>query len=381
MRYKYNILISTANYGEGHKQAARALQQAFGQYKDTFDVDVLDFANMVHPVFSSVTQYCYEQSVKKAPKLYGLLYKQTERFTPTSRFHRRVSMLGVEKMKAYLRDKQPDAIVNTFPFPAGSASLLKEHGLLDVPTTTVITDHALHPQWIHKRTDFYFVGSERVKRGLINYGIPAENVQITGIPIRQGFHETYDRQALKQKYDLDERPTVLVMGGWHGVFNAALCEWLVKASDRVQVIFVCGRDQKLQHKLWPLQVNYADRVRVFGFVNNIPELMAVSDFIMTKAGGLTTSEALAMGLPMLLFRPIPGQEEENARYLIGEGAAYIARNQQQLMRTYSMLCNSPETLASMKKNVERIKPFNCSDKIIRSTLKLIHAREKAAVPF
>lgn len=367
---KPNILILSAGYGEGHHQAAAALAQVFKEHRDPIRVDVVDYMEMVHPLMNSVTRYGYKNSVKYAPRLYGLFYKHTNKIRSGSNLQQLVRQIGTRKLLKYIRSTEPSAVVNTFPLSAGALSWLKKQGQTNVLAATVITDYTVHSQWVHSFTDHYFVGSEHVKESLLDRGVAADRIEVTGIPIRQSFHQFYNRQHLKQTYGLDDRPTALIMGGWHGVFSAHLCEQLALKRE-VQLLFVCGGDRQLFHRILPLQMRFPDRVRVFGYVSNIPELMTVSDFVLTKAGGLTTSEALSMGLPMLLYRPIPGQEEQNAQYLIDEGAACLARDPQQLLTQFERLCRNHQQLAGMKQQADRFKVSSASSAISERMLQLI----------
>lgn len=366
-----NILVLTAGYGEGHRQAAHAVAQELRERRNPVRVNVVDFMEMVHPMINTISRYGYKKSVKRTPKLYSIFYRQTNKIKPKSILHQLVRRLGAEKLHSYIKSTKPLAVLNTFPLSAGTISWLKEEGRIDVMSTTVITDYTVHSQWVHRHTDRYFVGADHVKDILLDKGIPEDHIETTGIPIRPSFYRRYDRGRLKQAFGLDERPTALVMGGWHGVFDAKTCEALTYLETEAQLLFVCGGDRKLFRRLLPLQMTYPDRVRVFGYVSDIPELMAVSDFIMTKAGGLTTTEALSMGLPMLLYRPIPGQEEQNAQFLIEGGAAVRAHNKMELMDQFVHLCDNRQQLTRMKKGADGLVPKNAAAAISQTLLNLI----------
>nr|NNM90482.1 hypothetical protein [Bacilli bacterium] len=327
------VLILSASYGEGHQQAALAVQDALIGENPDVEVKIIDYMRMVHPIINSVARYCYLKSVRFAPALYGLFYKGTSRISPESLLQRRLNHLGYDDLAEFLDDYKPDVVLSTFPTPAGVMSLLKKRNLTTVPDATVITDHAIHSQWIHPYTDRYFVGSERVKKGLILRGIAEDRIQITGIPIRTNFLASMDRKTIRLKFGLDESmPTLLMMAGSSGNMGdaAQICELLFNSSTKMQVLVVCGRNEKLHKEIKAIATHTTNPVWVFGFTREVHELMAVSDLIITKAGGLTVSEALAMELPMLLYRPIPGQETQNASYLVRSRVAVFARNRNQV---------------------------------------------------
>lgn len=164
------LLVLSASYGEGHQQAANAVRDALAVTSPNTDVQIMDYMRCVHPVLDTVAKYCYLKSVQFAPALYGLFYKGTSQIPPTSLIQRQLNSLGLSDLADTLNSYQPDVVLSTFPTPAGVVSYLKQQGRTSVPLATIITDHAVHSQWIHPRTDMYFVGSQYVRQGLIARG-------------------------------------------------------------------------------------------------------------------------------------------------------------------------------------------------------------------
>ncbi|GIM45302.1 hypothetical protein DNHGIG_08510 [Collibacillus ludicampi] len=365
------VLILSASYGEGHQQAARAIQEALLSQNHCLDVRVIDYLQMVHPRLNSITRYCYIQSVKFVPSLYGILYHGSRNMKPSSKLSKRLNQLGSDELEKYLNQYEPDIVISTFPTPAGVMSALKERGVTNVPAATVITDHAIHNQWIHPYTDMYFVGSHHVRKELINRGVPESKLSVTGIPIRGIFNQPVDREALQSKYQIKpELPTVLVMGGAYGVLHDIpnICEDLFTFPRRVQVLVVCGHNEKLYMQIKEISKKATNPVQVFGYVQDIHELMAISDLVITKAGGLTISESLAMELPMLLYRPIPGQEQQNAKFLVKSRVAVLAETRKSVSKYLKMLLiERPEILLNMRKNSQKIKKPNAAEEIAQIT--------------
>ncbi len=363
------VLILSASYGEGHQQAALAVREALLEDDPALDVNIVDYLKMVHPMLNSVARYCYLNSVRFVPALYGLFYKGTSRISPSSLLQRRLNHLGFDELAEFLMDYKPDVVLSTFPTPAGVMSFLKERGLTSVPATTIITDHAIHSQWIHPFTDHYFVGSEHVKFGLIGRGIPEDRISITGIPIRPAFLTPANKAAIRAKLGLEtDFPTVLVMGGAYGVLSdiIQICESLFQSNTRAQLIVVCGRNKRLRHQIEQLSLDAKNPVWVFGFTREVHELMAVSDLIITKAGGLTISEALAMELPMLLYRPIPGQETQNAAFLIKSRVAVLARSRKHVIEyTERLLRDGGSRLKKMRANTNTIRKTTAAHDIAK----------------
>ena len=358
MHHLHKVLILSASYGEGHQQAALAVKDALLQNDICSDVRVIDYMKVVHPILNSVARYCYLKSVRFVPSLYGMFYRRTSLIPPSSMLQRRLNQLGIDELREILDTYKPTAVVSTFPTPAGVLSVLKEQGATAVPSTTVITDHAVHSQWIHPRTDLYFVGSERVKRGLLRRGIPNNKIAVTGIPIRSAFSELVDQAAVRQEYGLSATlPTLLIMGGAYGVLGdfAQICEELFQFPKQIQILVVCGRNEKLLAHMEAAAKLSVNTVKVFGFVPNVHHLMRVSNVILTKAGGLTISESLATELPMLLYKPIPGQEEQNARFLVRSHVALLAKTKPQIYAHLErMLIHEPDLLKDMSVNTRLI---------------------------
>jgi len=374
------LLILSASYGEGHQQAALAVRDALMDENPDLDLQIVDYLEMVHPMLNSVARYCYMKSVRFAPALYGLFYKGTSRIAPSSLIQRRLNHLGYEDLADYLSAYKPDVILSTFPTPAGVVSLLKERGLIDIPAATVITDHAIHSQWIHHYTDHYFVGSEHVKRGLMIRGVDERRISVTGIPVRPAFLAANNRAEVRTKLGLeDDYPTLLIMGGAYGVLGdiVQICEELFQSDRRAQLIVVCGRNEKLRQTIEQLSKDAKNPVWVFGFTREVHELMAVSDLIVTKAGGLTISEALAMELPMLLYRPIPGQETQNATFLVKSRVAVLARTRRQVLGHIDRLLRDDGTrLRRMRVNTNTIRKVTAARDIAR---KLAEIESEATV--
>jgi len=368
------LLVLSASYGDGHQKAANAVRESMGQLSPDTDVEIIDYMKVVHPVLDSVAKYCYLKSVQFAPALYGWFYKGTSQIQPSSLLQRQLNSLGIDDLADILNDYRPDCVLATFPTPAGVVSYLKQQGRTDVPLATVITDHAVHSQWIHPLTDVYFVGSNHVRKGLIARGISGDTIQVTGIPIRPEFLQPLDRQSLQRKHGLNPLlPTVLMMGGAYGVMGdiQQICEELFQYPRPLQVIVVTGRNERLKSHIEVLVQDAIHPVFVHGFVSEIHELMAISDVMLTKAGGLTVSEALAIPLPMLLYRPIPGQEVQNTKYLTHMGAATYARNRKEVIaELQDLLFDNPERRFAMARRAQDVCKLHAGDEIATGLLQL-----------
>ncbi|MBP3963265.1 MGDG synthase family glycosyltransferase [Paenibacillus lignilyticus] len=358
------ILILTGDYGSGHIQAAHALRRALAALHPEIKAEIMDYMAEAHPRVHPISKYVYLNGVQTFPKTYGYFYGKTRhhnRLTSSLKF---MQALGLGKFLTMLQTIKPSVVVSTFPLAAGAMSFMKDNGLYEVPTVTVITDFTDHSYWLYPETDYYVVGSIEVAHSLSRVGVEPERISVTGIPIRPEYNGAYDKTAILTEIGLDpERPTVLVMGGGNGLMGQeigeALCLSLARKELHAQMIFVCGHNDKLRLHLTRLKFAHKLPIVVTGFTDRVPELMAASDLLLTKSGGLTSSEALAVGLPMLIYKPLPGQEIDNANFLRNSGAAIHIEDEADLLSTMRMLLKSPARLDMMRRQAKKVsKPYS-----------------------
>lgn len=318
------LLILSGSFGDGHMQAAKAILEASALYKPGIEVKVVDFMELVHPRMHAIERYCFLQWMKHFPSSYGYLYQKTRTDSMLTFFLKHIRATSQQRLLRLLHEEQPTMVVSTFPPASAAISLLKEKGKTDLPTTTIITDHSDHSYWIQPSTDLYLVGSEGVRAALQRKGIADHKIAVTGIPVRLSYSQQDNRERLREKLGLaPDRFVVLVMGGGSGIFDKSFIEQLQADNfpSHLQFIIVCGRNVKLLYRLHKA-LGDKGNVMLTGFLDEIHEWMAAADVLITKPGGLTTSEAMALQLPMLLLEPRLGQEKDNADYLIQAGVAY-----------------------------------------------------------
>jgi processive 1,2-diacylglycerol beta-glucosyltransferase len=351
------ILILYSNYGDGHLQAAKAIRDSFCQKQPDMEVILVDFMELTRPYIHPLSRFLYLQGVQRLPSAYGYLYDKTRSFNHLSSFLKKFNRIGMGRLLKLLQTLRPSAVVSTFPAASGAMSILRSYGLTDTPVTTVITDHTDHSYWVYPYTNQYIVGSEFVRQGLLNYHISEDQITVTGIPIRLEFSNVYNRSEIARKHGLDSKlPTLLLMGGGGGFIcgSPALVKALEAIPMRIQLIFVCGHNDKLQEKLREKLAFSKHLIHITGYIDHVHELMSFSDMMISKPGGLTISEALAMELPMIIFNPLPGQEEDNTKFLLKAGAAFLAESVQGLTEIIGEGLQHPELLASVRKKTRTI---------------------------
>ncbi|MFA4884579.1 MAG: glycosyltransferase [Desulfotomaculaceae bacterium] len=308
-------------------RTAEAVKKAALSLSPGAEVVILDTFRYASPFLEKLVLGTYMEMLKMSPVLYGYLYRQAERGQPLSgrgktEFNRILNILAAPRLVKYINDFKPELIVCTHPFPLGIASYLKKRGTFKGPVFAVITDYTIHSFWIFLEVDYYIVGSEKLVDQCMDYGIAPEQVCPTGIPINPDFGIRHDKNRLKEQMGLEpELPTILLMGGGLGMGPlASSLKALGDSKDCYQLICVAGSNNALQEELNKVAQSLSCRVKVYGFVENIHQLMAASDFMVGKAGGLTCAEAMAQGLPIFIIDPLPGQEERNTEFITAAGA-------------------------------------------------------------
>lgn len=324
------ILVLHASAGAGHTQAAMGVADALGAQEPSLEVIVADTLQFSTTMFRRGYVASYNSMVRRAPGLWGFLYARTanrriDRITTPPRLT--FDKLSVRRMKDFLKRERPDAVVSTHFLPLALLSDLRMNhpDQFPWPLYCVITDFTAHPFWVVEGIHRYFVSSDNVVDELAEQDVPREKVVVTGIPVNPRFALRGNQAEARARVGLHtDRPTVLVMGGGVGMGRLGeVVERVLNAGPEYQCIAVCGRNARLRRSL---QARYEDaeerdgRIAIRGFVKDVDRLMDAALLVISKAGGLTSSETLAKGLPMLILDPIPGQEEHNCNFLERVGA-------------------------------------------------------------
>lgn len=360
------VLILSAGYGDGHVQVSRALQKKFFD-QGVQNVRITDLFHEAHPLFNAITRYLYIKSFTVAPSLYGWCYYRTQQMRHDTVLSKWFNSFGLGKLREIIKAAKPDIVINTFPMLV--MPVFREITGTIIPTFTVITDFVLHQRWIHSEIDKYYVATEDLKKKMVEMGVPPERIQVSGIPLRDAFEKPLNTVSVQQKYALDpSKKTVLVMAGAYGVLQnlKEVCRTLL-SHDHLQILLVCGKNDKLKQEMDNCFARDSN-VHVFGFVENVHELMGIASCIVTKAGGITLSEALHCNLPTLLFQPAPGQEKENADYLAEKGAAIITHRSDELAEQIQQLLSDEQRLFAMREIIGSLRQPDASGTVVYDVL-------------
>ena len=322
---------------------------------------------------NTVAKNLYMELIKHTPKLWGRLYDKTAKLQPKSLMQRLLNQMGRTNFLKYIQEFEPDLIVCTYPTVSSILAQLRLEQILHVPVITVITDYAVHSLWVHPGVDRYMVACEEVKVSLMSWGIEAQRVHVTGIPVSPKFEREMDRGHILSKLGLNpDLPIFLVMGGvYEEDIVKRICKQLSGSRVSVQSIIVCGKNEKLYHLLEEVSVQARNLIVRFGYVHNVEELMEVSDLIITKAGGLTVSEALTKHLPLVIFKPIPGQEVENAHFVQRIGAGQIAGTEEELEQLLNRFLIYPEDIERMQEKAVAALPGRSTEQAVEDLLHLV----------
>ena len=368
------VLVFSAAFGNGHLRAAEAVIEGILLKHPSAKIIHLDFGDFLNQTINTFIKIGYSKMLKYIPKLWGKLYYKTGKIQPRSKSQHFLSQLGRSKFLKYIQEFKPDLIVCTYPTVSSILAQLRLEQLLQVPLITVITDYTVHSHWVHQGVDGYVVACKEVKESLASWGIKAQRIHVTGIPVSLKFEGEMERGHLRTKLGLKSGlPTFLVMGGSYGVLKSAkrICKKLADSLLPVQTIIVCGKNRKLYVSLEDVIAQGRNTMIRLEFVDNVEELMSVSDLIITKAGGLTVSEALTKHLPLVIYKPIPGQEQENAHFVERIGAGFVAGNEQKLTRILNRFIRHPEDIEKIRRKAALALPGHSTERAVEAMLKLV----------
>lgn len=380
MLKQLRVLVFSATFGNGHLRAAEAVIEGIRIKEPSAEIIHLDFGDFLNKRVNSMVKNVYLEMIKRTPKLWGRFYYKTSKVQPRSMMQRFLNQLGRNDFLKYIHVFEPDLIVCTYPTVSSILAELRLEGILHVPLITVITDFTAHSHWVHPGVDRYMVACDEVKEILVSWGINAQRIHVTGIPISPRFEGDLDRQQIIYELGLDpELPIFLVMGGAYGGLKSTkrICKRLADSLVPVQSIIVCGKNAKLYHSLEEVSVRAGNPMVRLGYVHNVEELMAVSKLIITKAGGLTVSEALTKHLPLVIFKPIPGQEDGNAQFVQRIGAGYVAGSEEELELLLNHLLSHPEDIEKMRERAAEALPGRSTERAVEDMLQLaVHLRKR-----
>jgi processive 1,2-diacylglycerol beta-glucosyltransferase len=347
---KQRVLIISTSAGTGHVRAAQALEKAFAADPRVGRVVHEDALNFTNKVFRDVYSTLYMRMVRSTPNVLGWAYRASDEPWKGEALRTRFDRLNTSKLVDFIRDFEPHLVVCTHFMPAGIISHLMEKQKIRTRLAITVTDFDCHAMWLIRRFHRYFVAIDEAKAHLEALGLPPERVTVSGIPIDPVFAQPVNATAARRALGLDpKRTTLLLSAGALGVGPTELIvERLNQLKHPFQCVVVCGKNPEVKARVEKAASAHPKRFHVMGYTDRMHELMHLSDLYIGKPGGLTTSEALACGLPMAVFSPIPGQEERNSDHLLENGAAIRCNELTTLPFKIDRLLADPARLARMR---------------------------------
>src|SRR6202047_166307 len=348
---KKRVLIMSTSAGTGHVRAAEALTKAFKENPYVGEVIHSDALHFTNKLFRDFYSKLYARLVQTAPEFLGWWYKQSDEPWKTDGMRLMLDRLNTGPFVKLIRQFNPHITVCTHFMPAGIISHLIAKNLLDAHLSIVVTDLDFHAMWLSRVFHRYFVAIEETKVHLEELGLPKERITVSGIPIDPEFATPIARVATRCEYGLHPtRPTMLLSAGALGAGPAEfVVERLKNLRSKAQTIVVCGRSPETRDRVLQLVGPNSENFKVFGYTDRMPDLMKISDLFIGKPGGLTTAEALACNLPMVIISPIPGQEERNSDHLLEDGVAVKCNEMTTIPYKIDNLLHDPVRLEAMRR--------------------------------
>ena len=370
------VIVFYAAYGGGHLSAARSIKENIETNYSDIEVKLVDCMEYVNKVVNKVTTKAYAEMAKKAPRTWGKVYWKSQK-GPLAQISTASNKVLSIKLNKLLQDFTPDIIISTHPFATQMCAYLKKLGKLNAKIATVMTDYAPHDQWLVLNTyvDYYFVSHDGMKKQLHEKGIANEKIFATGIPLSNKFLLKYDKAKTLELFGLaPDKKTVLFFGG--GEFGLGktqtfkIFKTFVESNSNLQIVAISGKNPKMKENFQNLvdELGKQDNVKILEYTDKVPELMSISDLVVTKPGGLTTTESLASGLPIVVINPIPGQEEENATYLEDNKVAIWIKKDDNVEQILSDLFSNPDKMQEMKIRARLIAKKNSTKDICKILL-------------
>jgi processive 1,2-diacylglycerol beta-glucosyltransferase len=372
------ILILSASVGAGHVRAAQAIELALRETVPSATVRNLDVLDLTNAAFRRLYAKAYFDLVNKAPHVLGYFYDLLDKPSRSGRYRGDRFRLAIEKLNLrrfirFLRLEPWDLVINTHFLPAEIIAALRKQRKLSLPQVTVTTDFETHRLWVNQPCEHYFTATSEGAEYLQHWGVPAADVSVTGIPIHPVFSKTKDRATCLKRHGLGgDRPIVLQLAGGFGVGPIVkLYQALLSMSRPLEVVVIAGRNEKVRTQLKALPPSPRHRTHILGFTDQIDELMAVTDLVVSKPGGLTTSETLVRGAVMVIVNPIPGQESRNSDFLLENGAAIKVNNLATLAHKVGALLDDPTRLAQLKANAAKLGRPRAAYDVVERSLRLL----------
>lgn len=364
-----SILFISEVFGSGHTKVAEALEQSISLIEPSVQTSIIEPGMILHPVTTSIFLHSYKKIITRYPSLWRMIYHSKEDQPPSRWFQFLIYQLFHRNLDQYVEKFNPNLVICTHPFSSSSISRMKQAGS-PIQLCTVITDFHAHRAYVQQEVDLYMVSDEDVSQQLIDMGISQDKIAITGIPTRYDFWHKSEQIEAQKKLQLNRRPTVLVMGGGFGLGGIKdIAFSLLKWKEKIQILICTGSNEPLRLSLTHNKNFHHPNVKITGFVDDIDVMFDSANLIITKPGGVTCFEALTKGIPMLLYQPVPGHEEQNLNHLVNLELAAKLNHIQELDHWIQTLLEDNDVftnwVAKIQKYQRNINPLAGAKSVVR----------------
>lgn len=367
------VMILYASVGGGHFKAANGINNYINENYPDCKTELIDALKYTNKLVDSIVVNSYVNMARYSPKMWGEIYKFSEKQYSVANFSNAVQKILSKKLFKLFKDEHPDIVISTHPFITEMVASLKKHNKTSCKLCVIMTDYASHKFWEikHEYIDMYFVANNEMKYSLINNGIFESKIHVTGIPVEPAFSREYNKEEIYKEFELSpNKRTFLIFGG--GQFGMSNIKDFFKAilnlNEDIQIVAIAGKGKKTK-KLFEKLAKTSDKtVQILGYTNKIPELMQIADFVVSKPGGLTTTEILVSQVPFIIINPVPGQEEENANFLTNNGAAVRIWDVSKALPFIEQFINDSFRIENMKAMQKHIAKPNSTKDIVEKIL-------------
>jgi processive 1,2-diacylglycerol beta-glucosyltransferase len=366
-------LILAAGVGAGHNQAGSAVEHALAQLPDVDRVLRIDILETTNEAFQKLYDDGYFALVAEAPWVVGWGYDSQDSPFKLAPLVQWWDQLNTTSVVRRIRKYDPDLVICTHFLPARLVALMLARRQLRASLSVVTTDYDFQGLWLTSPFSHFFVARDEAYEHMANLGVPRDRILASGIPVRAGLADPVDAAAVRKRFGLHPRlPIVLISAGASGgSYTLNIVRQVRRSTQRFQAVVVCGHNDALRREVGDAVRKDPDRFRVLGYTEEMSDLMRISSLFVGKPGGLSSSECMAAGLPMVIINPIPGQEVRNADFLVEEGAAVRCNYATTVGYKIDMLLADPGRLRSMAANARRIGRPDAGATVAKGSLEVL----------
>jgi len=333
------LLLLSLSTGSGHVRAAEAIRNTAKKEYPDIDIKHIDIFDYISLPFKKATVDGYDLIIKQAPEIWRFLYKRSndeDLLHKLNKFTKRLKKLNAKKLYKYIIEYNPDYIISTHLLSSDLVMSGQDEFSKNIPLATLVTDYRWHELWFVEGTNRYFIPTEEMRKELLNRGISPKSITVSGIPVDPNFYN--DTKFINNKI-----PHILVMSGGQGLGRSdKIVKILFEINYPISITVIAGKNNKLEKSIRSIVVPNHVKLNVYGWVDNIDEYMRKSDVIISKPGGLTTTECMILKKPLIAVNPIPGQEEANARYIVDNNAGLIPTDEKDLLKCVKKILDHPK---------------------------------------